>query len=304
VSNYSKVTSRFWTGSTGRALRGDLAAQVVASYLISSPHANMLGYYYVPVAYIANDTGIPIEGTSQSLQRLCEEGFCRYDTASEVVWVIEMARLQIGESIDSDKDKRAIGVAREYASLPNNPFLKEFFDKYGAAYLIKDGRTFEAPSKPVAVTVAITTAVPATATVAATCSPAARAAATRREREEGMTIPAWTAYSDAYKTRYGVDPTDNRKMRGMMADFIERVPADEAPSIAAFYVRSNRQLYVSSRHCLDLLKRDAEGIRTEWQTGRTVTDTEARQGDRTQANGNVFGKLIQEAEERESHGTE
>src|SRR4051812_9077273 len=78
LSYYSKITSRFWTGDTGRALRGDLAAQVVASYLITCAHANMLGFYALPVAYISTDTGIPIEGASKALQRLCDEGFCKY----------------------------------------------------------------------------------------------------------------------------------------------------------------------------------------------------------------------------------
>lgn len=121
------------------------------------------------------------------------------------------------------------------------------------------------------------------------------------EKDEGRTNLCWQAYSEAYAQRYAVDPVRNAKVSGMLAKFLERVPADEAPEIAAFYVRSNRGLYLSSKHCIDLLLRDAEGIRTEWATGRTVTDTEARRADRTQATGNAFAGLIAEAEEREAH---
>ncbi len=73
----------------------------------------------------------------------------------------------------------------------------------------------------------------------------------------------------------------------MLARFLERIPVAEAPSIAAFYVRSNRGLYASAKHCVDLLLRDAEALRTEWATGQHGTDTEARQTDRTAANGNA-----------------
>ena len=68
---------------------------------------------------------------------------------------------------------------------------------------------------------------------------------------------------------------------------------DDAAPVAAWYVRrGNRQLYVASKHAVDLLLRDAEGLRTEWATGRTVTETQARQADRTAAIGNTFGRLI------------
>jgi hypothetical protein len=110
------------------------------------------------------------------------------------------------------------------------------------------------------------------------------------------TAETWAAYSTAYRTRYGVDPTRNATVNGQLAQFVGRVPAAEAPEIAAFYVLHNKHFYISSRHAVGALLRDAEGLRTEWLSGRTVTDTEARQADRTQSNANVWGKLIKEAE--------
>lgn len=118
----------------------------------------------------------------------------------------------------------------------------------------------------------------------------------------GRTIAVWRGYSDAYRERYGVDPVRNKTVNAHLANFVDRIPAEEAPGVAAFYVRSNRQLYVAAKHATNLLLRDAEGLRTEWATGRSVTETEARQADRTQANGSVFGKLINEAEKREANG--
>lgn len=124
-------------------------------------------------------------------------------------------------------------------------------------------------------------------------------AASRRPAQAEVGIEVWHAYASAFQIRYGVAPIRNAKVNGMLAQFLKRVPEGEAADIAAFYVGSNRGLYVSSKHCVDLLLRDAEGLRTEWATKRQGTDTEARQTDRTAATGNAFAPLIAEAEERE-----
>jgi uncharacterized protein YdaU (DUF1376 family) len=121
------------------------------------------------------------------------------------------------------------------------------------------------------------------------------AAAARRAAGESKTGPTEAAYAEAYRQRYRVEPLVNAKVRGMLARFVDRVPRAEAPDVAAFYVRSNRQLYVAARHCVDLLLRDAEGLRTEWATGRAGTETEARQADRTAATGAAFHDLLNEA---------
>jgi hypothetical protein len=92
----------------------------------------------------------------------------------------------------------------------------------------------------------------------------------------------------------------NAKVSGMLARFVERVGADAAPAVAAFYVRLNRGLYVSARHAVDLLLRDAEALHTDWQRGESVTDHAARALDKTQANADAFAPLLAEARRRES----
>jgi hypothetical protein len=69
----------------------------------------------------------------------------------------------------------------------------------------------------------------------------------------------------------------------VLAQVVDRLGANEAPHVAAWYVGSNRALYVSSKHCAELLSRDCEGLRTEWATRTRMTDTEARQADQHQA---------------------
>lgn len=113
------------------------------------------------------------------------------------------------------------------------------------------------------------------------------------------TVPVWTAYRQAYIARYQQEPTRNVRVNAQLAKFAQLVPLDQAPEIAAFYVRHNKPWYVTKAHPVGLLLADAEGLRTQWLNGRTVTDTEARQGDRTAALGNVFQPLIEEARQRE-----
>ena len=130
MRDYAKVSPRFWLGETGRELRkAGAEAQVVAFYLMTSPHANMLGLYYLPVLYLAHETGLGLEGASKGLKRAVEAGFCSYDHDAEMVWVHEMAAWQVGETLKPG-DNRCAGVRNEYASLPENAFLSAFYDRY------------------------------------------------------------------------------------------------------------------------------------------------------------------------------
>lgn len=83
-----------------------------------------------------------------------------------------------------------------------------------------------------------------------------------------LTTDVFLAYAAAYKLRYGTFPVRNAKVNGMLAQYVKRVPADEAAPVAAYYVASEAQLYVRASHCIDLLLRDAEALRMSWATGR------------------------------------
>jgi len=139
MREFSKITPQFWIGETGRELRAHgPEAQIVAMYLLTAPTAGMLGLYYLPIPTIVHDTGLSAEGASKGLRRVCEGGFASYDEISGFVWVHEMARIQVGQL--SSKDNRVKGIRREYASMPNNPFLGPFFEKYTGIFHIEERR--------------------------------------------------------------------------------------------------------------------------------------------------------------------
>lgn len=160
MRDYTKLAPTFWTGKTGRALkRRGIEGVLVALYLVSSPHSNMLGLYYQPVLYLAEETGLTIEGASKGLHDCIACGFCSYDEETKTVWVHEMAAWQIAESLSSG-DNRCKGIQKDYDALPDNPFIGAWFDRYGPAFKLARRREFEgeiqaksegasqAPSKP------------------------------------------------------------------------------------------------------------------------------------------------------------
>ena len=69
MRDYAKVSPHFWVGKTGKQLKKNPEALVVAMYLMTNPHANMLGLYYMPQMFIAHETGLTLEGASKGLQR-------------------------------------------------------------------------------------------------------------------------------------------------------------------------------------------------------------------------------------------
>lgn len=155
MRDYGVISPQFWTGSTGRLLRGNAEAQVLALYLMTSPHANMIGVYHCPVVYMSNDTGIPLEGASKALDSLCKAGFCEVDTASDMVFVVRMATYQVGETL-KPTDNRVESVRRSLRQIGKNPLAARFLAVYGDAYGVTAesvginplGRGSKAPKKP------------------------------------------------------------------------------------------------------------------------------------------------------------
>src|SRR5690606_34725675 len=113
-----------------------------------------------------------------------------------------------------------------------------------------------------------------------------------RAKGESKTAACWKAYEDAYRDRYGVPPTRNATVNGQMARVVDRLGIEEAPLVAGFYVHHNNSYYVAQGHSAGALNRDAEKVRTEWATGRKMTQTTARNVDKTASN--PFAKMLTE----------
>jgi len=155
MRDYGKVSPQFWIGRTGKSLRGNPEAQVLALYLMTSPHANMIGVYHCPIVYMSHETGLTIEGASKALQSLIEADFCTFDADDEYVFVHQFALHQVGESL-ALSDNRSKGVANELSKVPKNQCWQAFRARYAHAYNLPNATEkgkphaspLEAPSKP------------------------------------------------------------------------------------------------------------------------------------------------------------
>jgi hypothetical protein len=155
MRNYAQVAPQFWIGETGRFFRKcGLEVQILALYLITSPHANMIGLYYLPKAFIAHETGLTEEGVSKGLQRASEAGFARYDEDTETVFIPNFVRFQVGQNL-SVSDNTVIGIAKKLLEMRKSPFVKDFMRIYGGIYKLSDREELkgllsplQAPPKP------------------------------------------------------------------------------------------------------------------------------------------------------------
>jgi hypothetical protein len=151
MRDYGVVSPKFWIGETGKALRGNPEAQLVALYLMTCPHANMIGVFHCPLIYISHETGISFEGASKALASLSEALFCTYDEATETVFVHRMAAYQVGETLKAE-DNRVKSVVKEWQNIGPDVLQQAFAAIYSEAFHLpvgaKKARGSKAPSKP------------------------------------------------------------------------------------------------------------------------------------------------------------
>lgn len=61
MREYCRVSPRFWFQGSGKRLRDDPEAQIVALYLLTCPTSTMLGLYYLPMPTLAHDLGMTVD---------------------------------------------------------------------------------------------------------------------------------------------------------------------------------------------------------------------------------------------------
>ena len=91
-----------------------------------------------------------------------------------------------------------------------------------------------------------------------------------KAKEPAPTTATWEAYSEAYESRYATAPLRNAKVNGQLASLLKRIPIEEAPEVARFYVGHTDRFYCQAGHAVDLLLLHAEKLRTEWATGNLM----------------------------------
>lgn len=158
MRDYAIISPLFWTGRTGRALRAHPDAQRLALYIITCPHADMTGLFYLPLVTVAHEVGGSFDVTAKGMATLSnamnvlrELEFCEYDADAEMVFVRSMARWQVGKSLKAG-DKRIKGVSKAIAGKPPTYLTKLFWDEYRDDFHLDDVGDFvpdDCPPPPV-----------------------------------------------------------------------------------------------------------------------------------------------------------
>jgi hypothetical protein len=144
-SYYGVIFSRFWTGDTGRELRrrGGKDAQLLGVYLFSNAYMNMLGLYPLKVRDIRDDIDLSPAQLAKAFAVMQDLEYAFFDPGTNVVWVREMATFRLSLK-DRDplkqNDNRVAGAQRLYSSLPPNPWLGPFYDRYGKILRLRSRR--------------------------------------------------------------------------------------------------------------------------------------------------------------------
>lgn len=147
---YTRVESRFWQDEKMRSISDD--ARYLMLYLLTSPHRNIVGFYFLPSPYACFDLGWDEKRFMKALRELLDIGTVKYDINTHVVLIHNYLKHNPLEN--PNQVKSAIERLEE---IPQTPLIEDFlaivkqFDKPFMQPLIE--RLQERFSKPGTVTV-------------------------------------------------------------------------------------------------------------------------------------------------------
>lgn len=135
MRDYGRVAPTFWTRGSGKKLRGNPRAQIVALYLFTSPASTMIGIYHLAIPTMAHEIGMSHDEAERALAEVCALGIAQYDADAELVYLPGGAKYQIGERLRSG-DLRVKGIQSALAQLDGHPFALEFARRYAADFCL------------------------------------------------------------------------------------------------------------------------------------------------------------------------
>jgi hypothetical protein len=272
-------------------------ARALALYLLTTPHGNLIGCFRIPDAYAAEDLQWPMERVSKGFENLIESGWATRDEATK--WLLIPKYLKWNKFENPNVAIAARKALEQVPALPLKGALALALLEFGVHLSDEFKNACETLSKPFRKPEPEPDPEPEPIRTRTRTKPKPISPGVADATPAAPTAAVWAAYAEAYQKRYQAAPVRNAMVNGQLAKFVARLPADEAPHVACFYVGHQNGLYVAAMHPVNILLRDAEKLRTEWATKRQVTRTQAAMADKTQTNLNAFGPLIAEARIRE-----
>jgi hypothetical protein len=129
---YGVVYDCAWDGDTCRSIRGDAPLLTVYFYLMTTSHANMIGVFNLPAAYVHHDTGLPEAEIERAFTHFEQDNFILRDR--DWIFVRRMAeirmQLQTRDGPLSEKDNRLAKAQALYRTIPSSRLAAAFYDAY------------------------------------------------------------------------------------------------------------------------------------------------------------------------------
>jgi hypothetical protein len=289
---YRTISTQLWTDPAVKQL--DAATKLLFIYLITNPHTHLSGIYSLAEETLLKETGLKKVSFRYGIETLSRLEKASRDDENEVIFIHNMFRYQ-GTGEKNDRS-----AAKHLTTLHHSYLITNFLARYPSVIPYLNGYPIDTYSHSGKRCPSVPDPVPSSPKKALSSfslpSSSVKTPDLKSTNQAGKSAATWLAYAAAFHSRYGVEPVRNAKTNSCLCQLVDRLGL-EAPNVAAFYCSHDAQLYVRGKHCVDLLVRDAEGLRMEWVTGRQVTSGQAALLDRTSTTGAIVKKLIAEAEE-------
>jgi hypothetical protein len=117
MAQYYRVSPNFWKGRRNWSDREKLLAQ----YLLSCPHRNLEGLYWLPLAYVQADLGWPSRAVEDAVATLERDGFAAYDAEAQVMFVCKALKYQ-----SPSTEKQVIGAVSSLERVPETVLWERF----------------------------------------------------------------------------------------------------------------------------------------------------------------------------------
>ena len=118
-SRYSKVFVKIWHSKDFRTLSEE--GKMLFLYLLTSPHRNMGGFYYLPLPYLCFDVGLDEERVSKAFEELTDKDMALYDYNTQVVLIKKWFCYNPIEN-----ENQAKGLNKQLAEIPKSKLFESF----------------------------------------------------------------------------------------------------------------------------------------------------------------------------------
>ncbi len=296
--------------------------RLVCFYVMTAPLGTGLGCFKAGKAAMIEEARLPAERFTEGFTEGLAKGLFEYNEKYRVILIPKyFAR-------NAPSNPNGItAMSKEYVKIPDCDLkikcfhiVRTFVETKGEGFKERFKELFSEPLRqpieqpPGTISLSLSPPLPLSPSKA---PPSITAAAKSSSTDIPKSADTWNSYSEAYRDRYGTfPPHDDVKNKEIWpygkpaqmnavhcCKLVDKLGAEIAPHVAAFYVSSSDQFYVRNTHQLNLLVQNADSFHTQWKTGNQMTTTKAREVDRIEKTRAGWQGLIDKAE-GEERGTQ